>query len=68
MNYFDNLFRASSTNVQLSDRDKVHRVTDERNENLVAPVTDDEVKEAVFKSDVLPSILGYSWKRCNYVL
>lgn len=48
VNYFDNLFRASSTNDQLSDRDEVHRVTDEQNENLAAPVTDDEVKETVF--------------------
>lgn len=48
VNYFDNLFCASPTNGQLSDRERVQRVTAKQNENLVAPVTNEEVKRAAF--------------------
>lgn len=46
--YFSNLFQTSITNDTLSDREKVHKISEELNKDLVAPITSEEVKAAVF--------------------
>lgn len=46
--YFSELFLSSRSTEFLSDREKVRRVTVEQNQQLVQPISNDEVKDAVF--------------------
>ncbi|XP_074328260.1 uncharacterized protein LOC141666166 [Apium graveolens] len=46
--YFSDLFRSSTLGGLFSEREKVNSVTDEQNAQLLAPITNDEVKDAVF--------------------
>lgn len=58
--YFTQLFKSTGGDGKLSERERVNRVTDEENEILMAQVTKEEVKEAVFSmhSDKAPSSDG----------
>ena len=48
MEYFEDLFQASTTAGELTDREKVNQVTDVQNRELEKPITCEEVKNAVF--------------------
>lgn len=61
-NYFSNLFTASSTNGQLSQREEIKRVSEQENIDLVSTVTEEEVKHAVFSMhpDKSPGLDGFN--------
>lgn len=46
--YFAKLFESSNVDGNLSDRENVKHISDHENEDLIAPVHADEVKDAVF--------------------
>lgn len=46
--YFEELFKSSSTLGVLSERVKVQQVTEEQNEQLIQPIDYEEVRKAVF--------------------
>lgn len=46
--YFCFLFRIETTDEEISHRDKVKKVSDEHNKELTLPMTNEEVKKAVF--------------------
>lgn len=46
--YFENLITASNVDGRLSEHDKVKQITESENGELLMPVTNDEVKEAMF--------------------
>lgn len=58
--YFSKLFQSSVTTTGLTDRETVKQVTAEQNQNLIMPITSDEVKCAVFTMhpDKSPSFDG----------
>lgn len=46
--YFEELFQASPIAGELTDRERVHRVTDKQNYELEKPITREEVKKSVY--------------------
>ncbi|KAL8112036.1 hypothetical protein AgCh_019659 [Apium graveolens] len=46
--YFDDIFSTRTTGESMSDRIKFARISEEQGNELVLPVTEEEVKEAVF--------------------
>lgn len=48
VNYFSNLFQSTQTDGMLTNGEIVLTVTDEQNQNLMLPIQDEEVKNAVF--------------------
>lgn len=46
--YFNVMFQAGNMNERLTDRDKVNTVSEEQNTKLMEPVSEEEVKQAVF--------------------
>lgn len=71
--YFSHLFIASNLDGKLSDREGVKQVSDLDNENLIAEVTHEEVKQAVFSMHldkapepcILSIFLEYSGVGCG---
>lgn len=46
--YFEELFQSTMLAGDLSERERINRVTEEQNAHLMLPVTCEEVKDAVF--------------------
>lgn len=46
--YFENMFRTVAIEEQMSDRMEFKRITEEQSQELMSPVTDEEVRDAVF--------------------
>lgn len=46
--YFTRLFQSTTANGSLTENEKVQRITNEDNENLISEITNEEVKAAVF--------------------
>lgn len=61
-NYFLNLFTASPTTGQLSQKEELNRVSEQENADLVSTVTEEEVKHAVFSmhADKSPGLDGFN--------
>lgn len=46
--YFETQFRTTTTDEHMSDQYRVQKVTEEYNQKLMLPITEEEVKKAVF--------------------